>query len=201
MGKFDGGGQNDRVLPAVTPAIGVTGPGEGESASLSPGLTFRVVDSRSSSMNIKNLVGAGDAIMGFTLPFALIGIILNVVYPQFFTMHLGLPGKILGGVFLIAGVPLWLISVVQVLTYVPRNKLITSGPYALVRHPLYVSVALLVLPGVGFVLDMWAAIALGIVLYLFSRFFSVREDKHLNDSFPGEYQWYRLKVLIPWLLN
>jgi len=184
-------------MPDVTLAIGVSSPGD--SASLSPGLAFRVVGFRSSRMNIKNLVGAGDAIMGCTLPFALIGIILNVVYPQFFSMHLGLPGKILGGVFLIAGVPLWLVSVVQVLTYVPRNKLITSGPYALVRHPLYVSVALLVIPGVGFVLDTWAAIALGIVLYLFSRIFSVREDKHLNDNFPGEYQSYRSKVLIPWL--
>jgi hypothetical protein len=31
-------------------------------------------------MNIKSLVGAGDQIMAATLPFALAGIILNVLY-------------------------------------------------------------------------------------------------------------------------
>ena len=52
-------------------------------------------------MKIKTLIGAGDQIIGFTLPFALIGIILNIIYPQSFGMNLGPPGIILGCVFLL----------------------------------------------------------------------------------------------------
>jgi protein-S-isoprenylcysteine O-methyltransferase Ste14 len=150
-------------------------------------------------MKIKPLIGAGDQIMGFTLPFALIGVILNVIYPHYFKMNMGSVGIILGSILLIIGVPIWLTSVFQILIYVPRNKLITTGPFAIVRHPLYTSVALLVISGIGFVLDTWLGLGIGIILYIFSRLFSVQEDNKLNDIFSSEYQTYRSKVLLPWL--
>lgn len=42
-----------------------------------------------------------------------------------------------------------------ILTKMPRRDLITTGPYALVQHPLYTGVALLVLPCVGFLCNSW----------------------------------------------
>jgi len=56
-------------------------------------------------MNIKQIAGAGDKIIGVTLPFALAGIILNVLYPQWFIMNTGLTGIIIGSVLLVLGVP------------------------------------------------------------------------------------------------
>ncbi len=150
-------------------------------------------------MKIKTVVGAGDQIIGFTLPLALIGISLNIIYPQFFRMNAGLPGMISGFIFLITGVPVWLISIVQILVYVPQNKLITTGPFAIVLHPLYTSVSLLVIPGISFIFDSWSGIAIGVFLYIFSRIFSVKEDKKLEDIFSNEYRLYRSKVLLPWL--
>jgi protein-S-isoprenylcysteine O-methyltransferase Ste14 len=150
-------------------------------------------------MKIKTLIGAGDQIIGFTLPFALIGIVLNIIYPQFFRMNMGLLGIILGSILLIIGVPIWITSAVQVLVYVPRNKLIRTGPFAIVLHPLYSSVALLVIPGVSFVFDTWVGIGIGVILYIFSRLFSVKEDKKLEDIFSNEYRSYRSEVLLPWL--
>lgn len=150
-------------------------------------------------MKLKMLIGAGDQIMGFTLPFAIIGIILNTIYPEFFNLHLGQFGVILGVAFLIIGVPIWLTSAIQVLVYVPRNKLITSGPFAILLHPLYTSVALLVIPGVGFVLDTWIGCGIGLILYLFSRRFSVNEDKTLDEMFSEQYRSYRSKILLPWI--
>ncbi len=148
---------------------------------------------------IKTLVGAGDRIMAFTLPLAVVVIILNILYPQFFQLNGGGSGMIIGWILLIVGVPIWLASVVLVMLYVPRNKLITRGPFALIRHPLYTSVALLVLPGLGFLLDTWSGMLIGLILYIFSRIFSVREEEKLDDVFAGEYQLYRSKVLLPWL--
>jgi len=150
-------------------------------------------------MNIKQLAGAGDKVMGFTLPFALAGIILNVLYPQWFKMNFGLIGIIIGSVFLVLGIPFWLISVVQMLKYVPQNKLITKGPFLLVQHPIYTSVALLVIPGLTLVFDTWVGFLIGAILYIISRIFRGHEERKLEELFTEEYEKYRSKVIIRWL--
>ncbi len=150
-------------------------------------------------MNIKIFIGAGDKIMRLSLPFALAGIVLNVLYPAWFTMNIGVTGIITGSVMLVLGIPFWLISVAQMIKYVPRNQLITKGPFRLVLHPIYTSVALLVIPGISLVLDTWAGLAIGAILYIFSRIFRIQEERKLNDIFPEDYQAYRSKVFIPWL--
>ena len=97
------------------------------------------------------------------------------------------------------GVPLWIASAVQILVNVPRKRLITTGPFAIVLHPIYTFVALLVIPGCGLLLDTWVGFAIGAVLYASTRIFSVREEKLLEGIFPKEYADYRRKVLLPWL--
>lgn len=137
--------------------------------------------------------------MGTVLPFALTGIILDITYPNLFRADSGPAGDIIGCALLALGIPLWLSSVYLVLRYVPRKKLITTGPFALLLHPLYTSVSLLVIPGLGLLLDSWFWIAMGIILYVFSRIFSAGEEKILDEIFPGEYRSYRSKVMFPWL--
>ena len=150
-------------------------------------------------MNIKMLVGAGDKIMLLTLPFMVGGILLNILYPQFFQLHLGLIGILIGAVLLAVGIPFWLLSVVQMIRYVPQNRLITKGAFGVILHPIYTSVAILVIPGIGFIFDTWVGLTIGAILYIISRIFRRQEDKKLNGIFGEEYQTYRLKVLIPWL--
>jgi len=150
-------------------------------------------------MDIKAIVGAGDKIMGITLPFAIGGIILNILFPQFFQLNIGIIGIIVGIIFLIIGIPLWITAVVQMFKCVPKNKLITKGPFAVLLHPIYTSVAILVIPGFGFILDTWVGVGIGIILYIISRIFRGQEEKKLSGFFGTEYQVYRSKVVIPWL--
>ena len=151
-------------------------------------------------MNLKKLVGSGDRIMLLTLPVLIIGLVLNILRPSLFSVG-GPPVwlKVLSIVMLIPGVILWLWSVVLILTRVPRNELITDGPYALVKHPLYTSVALLVLPWVGFLLDTWLGALIGIVLYLASRRFAPEEERTLSKAFGAAWDKYSGQVKIPWL--
>ena len=100
---------------------------------------------------------------------------------------------------LVGGVTVWIWSVVLILTRVPRGELITSGPYALVRHPLYTGVALLVLPWAGFLLDTWLGALIGVVLYLGSRLFAPEEEEELSETFGARWHEYRRTVKIPWL--
>jgi protein-S-isoprenylcysteine O-methyltransferase Ste14 len=150
-------------------------------------------------MNIKKIFGSGGKITGFTLPFAVAGIILNVLYPQWFKMNTGLTGIIIGSVLLCLGIPFWLISDFLMLKYVLQDKLITKGPFSLVLHPIYTSVALLVIPGLAFVFDTWVLLLIGVILYIISRIFRREEDKKLKGIFSKEYEIYRSKVIIPWL--
>src|SRR5512132_3877128 len=93
-------------------------------------------------MDLRALVGSGDRIGLFTLPFVIVGLILNIAYPALFDVG-GPPTAlaVVSVVVLIAGVTTWIWSVLLILTKVPRGELITSGPYSLVKHPLYTAVA------------------------------------------------------------
>ena len=150
-------------------------------------------------MRLKALVGEGQHVMGSTLPFAVVGVAANIIWPHVFRMGFG-PGGLIAGIILMAvGAPLWITAAIQVLVWVPKKKLITTGPFAIVLHPIYTFFGLLVLPGLGLVLDTWLGFALGAVLYAFTRIFAPAEEKLLEKYLPGEYPAYRQKVLLPWL--
>ena len=100
---------------------------------------------------------------------------------------------------LVAGVGTWLWSVVLILTHVPRGELITSGPSALVKHPLYTAVALLVIPAIGFLLNSWLGLVTGVVMYLASRRYAPAEERELAETFGAQWDEYSARVKMPWL--
>jgi protein-S-isoprenylcysteine O-methyltransferase Ste14 len=151
-------------------------------------------------MKLEVLVGSGDRIGLLTLPFLIIGLILNIIFPSAF--HVGGPPtvlKVISIILLIPGVTIWIWSVVLILTKVPKNELITYGPYSLVKHPLYTSVALLVLPWLGFLVNTWLGALIGVILYIASRIFSRQEEEALSKTFGAAWDEYCNKVKIPWL--
>ena len=151
-------------------------------------------------MKLKVLVGSGDKVMLLTSPFLVVGLILNILFPSWFDV--GGPStalKVISIIILIPGVTIWIWSVVLILTKVPQGELITSGPYSLVKHPLYTAVALLVLPWIGFLFNTWLGVLIGIVLYIGSRLFSPEEEEILSKTFGTAWDDYCNKVKIPWL--
>jgi protein-S-isoprenylcysteine O-methyltransferase Ste14 len=151
-------------------------------------------------MRLMVLIGEGRRIMCLTLPFAAVLIVANVLSPGWFTLGFGTGGVVAGVVLLAAGVPTWLWSVALVLLRVPQKKLITTGPFAIMLHPLYTSVALLVLPGLGLLFfDSWVGAGIGAILYVSSRLFAPGEEVILRKVFGADYEAYRRKVLLPWL--
>lgn len=151
-------------------------------------------------MNLKRLVGSGDKIMLLTLPFLIVGLVLNILFPPVFSVG-GPPIALqaLSIIMLIVGIAIWLWSVILILTMVPRQELITSGPYSLVKHPLYSSVGLLVLPSIGLLLDTWLGVLIGITLYVAARIFTPEEERTLSKNFGAVWDEYCKKVKIPWV--
>jgi protein-S-isoprenylcysteine O-methyltransferase Ste14 len=151
-------------------------------------------------MKLKPLIGSGDKIMLFVLPFLVVGVVLNIAYPSFFDMG-GPPATLraISLVVLAVGVAIWLWSVVLILTKVPKGELITGGPFAVVKHPLYTSVAILVLPWLGFLLNTWLGAFLGVVMYVAARWYAPEEERALAETFGAAWDDYRAHVKIPWL--
>lgn len=86
---------------------------------------------------------------------------------------------------------------------VPKSEtsLVTTGPFRLVRHPIYGGVSLLLI-GTAMVLDSFWGVAIALLLIPFFWIKSSFEEKHLRILFP-EYQTYVDTVprrLIPFII-
>ena len=146
------------------------------------------------------LIGSGDRIGAFVLPFVLVGVALNIAFPGAFSVAGPPPWlQVVSALVLAAGIVVWAWSVLLILTKVRAGELVTTGPYALVKHPLYTSVALLVLPWLGFLLDTWLGVLIGIALYIASRLLAPAEEADLAGRFGPEWDAYCRRVKVPWL--
>jgi|DewCreStandDraft_2_1066082.scaffolds.fasta_scaffold01889_10 protein-S-isoprenylcysteine O-methyltransferase Ste14 len=111
------------------------------------------------------------------------------------------------GVLLMAGGGLFGMAAVlglgRNLTAFPRpiegGTLVTSGAYAIVRHPIYAG---LILAAFGWALwnTSLVGLGLGVILFLFFDLKSRQEERWLAQVYP-EYRAYqqRVKKLIPWV--
>jgi protein-S-isoprenylcysteine O-methyltransferase Ste14 len=151
-------------------------------------------------MKLKVLVGNGRKIGLLTLPFLAVGLILNILYPSYFSIGGPSPTMfLLSVIILIPGITNWIWSVFLILKKIPRHELITTGPYSIVKHPLYTGVALLVLPWIGILCNTWLGILIGLIVYIGSRIYSPEEEKILSKIFGKAWSAYNKKVKIPWL--
>lgn len=160
----------------------------------------RIQSGRLAMTNLRTLVGSGDRIGLFTLPFLILGLVLNVAYPSLFDAG-GPPDvlRVVSLVVLAVGVAIWAWSVTLIVTRSSRGELITTGPYALVKHPLYTAVALLVLPWLGFLLNTWLGAVVGVAMYVGSRLFAPAEEVELSRTFGAAWARYAEAVKISWL--
>jgi protein-S-isoprenylcysteine O-methyltransferase Ste14 len=151
-------------------------------------------------MKLAVLVGSGRKIGLLALPFLVLGVVMNILFPAIFTV--GGPSmilRIISIIVLVPGVVIWGWSVFLIISKIPKKQLITSGPYALIKHPLYAGVALLVLPWIGFLCNTWMGLAIGLVVYVGSRLYGPEEEKMLRKIFGKEWEEYLDKVMFPWI--
>ena len=152
------------------------------------------------TLGVRTLVGSGDRIGLFALPVIVVGLALNIAFPDLFAVG-GPPAALrtISIIVLIPGITIWIWSVVLILRKVPRGELITTGPYRLVRHPLYTGVSLFVLPWLGFLVNSWLSLAIGLALYVGSRRYAPEEEAQLSGTFGAEWGRYERSVKLPWL--
>lgn len=153
-----------------------------------------------SSIEIKELAGCGGKIIIFTLPFIIIGLFFNILFPDFFYIYgYSRGGALISALIAILGTILWIWATVLIVKKVPKKELVTNGPYRILKHPIYTGVSLFVAPFIGFIFNTWMCLVVGIIAYIFSRIFRGEEEDYLDSSFHHLWQDYKKKVWIKWL--
>jgi len=82
---------------------------------------------------------------------------------------------------------------------VEGHRLVTAGPYAIVRHPIY-SAMLGMLLATGLLISHWIGLVAGVAIFALGTWIRVRsEEELLRGRFGGEYDAYarRVPAIVP----
>jgi protein-S-isoprenylcysteine O-methyltransferase Ste14 len=138
------------------------------------------------------ILGIGPKIGRIALPWLAVMITLSIIYPSVFVYRQSLPKAlmVIGIVLMALGVVLILLSGRMMTEGVRATKLVTKGPYASCRNPLYSAIIMLVVPGLSFILNSWLILTTCPVAYFVFRRCIKEECAQLEKIFGEEYKKY-----------
>ncbi|MFW9897250.1 MAG: methyltransferase family protein [Candidatus Thorarchaeota archaeon] len=142
-----------------------------------------------------SLLGVGPKILLALCPFLVLFGILNAIFQPIFQIPLGYNWLLIIGIILIIlGVFVFIYSERIVKNAHDISELITSKVYGYVRHPMYASWGLGMLPGILCLFNSWLLFFTLPIYYLIVRIFIIREEKFLLTKFGTEYASYKKSV-------
>jgi len=142
------------------------------------------------------LFGCGPKLALLCLPYIILSIIVMFRYPEFFNLgfldlaiikYLGLIWSGLGMIF-------WIYSAIYFLKYFKPGKLITGGPFALCRNPIYSSIIVFIIPSLALIFHSGLILSISLVLYLGFKLSIHGETNVLRRIFGKEYDIYERSV-------
>ena len=147
--------------------------------------------------------GVGPKIFLPGIAYDLIAGLATHFWPDVFLIR-SVSNSILAGagiMLLILGVPMWAIGVWTIVRAFGRGELVTSGVYALVRHPIYSAWIVFIFPAVALLCRSWLMLPASLVSYVIFKLLIKREEKYLEEKFGQAYVDYRGRVneIIPCL--
>ena len=81
------------------------------------------------------------------------------------------------------------------------NKLVKSGPYKFIRHPVYLGMTIAIM-GIPISLESWTGVLAVLVFFLPSEIYRAKlEEKVLSDMFREEWENYKKETgfILPFL--
>jgi protein-S-isoprenylcysteine O-methyltransferase Ste14 len=142
------------------------------------------------------LFGCGPKLALLCLPYVILSLIVMYKYPEF--LDLGFLDffyiKVLGFVWLGLGIIYWMYSAIFFLKYFKPGNLITQGPFALCRNPIYSSIIVFIIPSLALVFHSGLVLSIALVLYIGFRISIHGETNVLRRIFGEKYEIYEKTV-------
>ena len=124
--------------------------------------------------------------------FALAVIVHIATYPRFEIAPLSFYACVIVGASLVAaGICMYAAAVVNLRRGLRKGTLVTHGLYATVRHPLYASAILFIIPGIALAFRSWLLLPMPVVAYVAFRIFIPGEDRNLYEQYDEDFKLYR----------
>jgi protein-S-isoprenylcysteine O-methyltransferase Ste14 len=144
----------------------------------------------------RSLFGCGPRLALLCLPYIILSSVVMYKYPGFLDLKfLNLPFvQVLGFVWLGLGIVFWIFSAYYFLKYFKTGKLITWGPFALCRNPIYSSIIVFIIPSLALIFHSGLMLTISLVLYLGFKISIHGETNMLRKEFGEEYVMYEKSV-------
>lgn len=158
--------------------------------------TFTDIDCVSGKKKGMTLGGIGPKLALLCLPYIILSVVVMFEYPEFFDLKfLDYPVfRVIGFIWLGLGLIYWAASAVYFLKYFKTGELITKGPYALCRNPIYSSLIVFVIPSLALIFHSGLIFTIAVVLYIGFKISIHGENIVLRRTFGGEYKIYEKSV-------
>jgi protein-S-isoprenylcysteine O-methyltransferase Ste14 len=142
------------------------------------------------------LFGCGPRLALICLPYVILSLIVMYKYPEFLDLRFldFFYFKVLGYVWLGLGIIYWMYSAIFFLKYFKPGNLITQGPFALCRNPIYSSIIVFIIPSLALIFYSGLVFSIALVLYLGFRISIHGETNVLRRIFGEEYEIYEKSV-------
>jgi protein-S-isoprenylcysteine O-methyltransferase Ste14 len=140
--------------------------------------------------------GVGPIFAGLSIGYAIVLFAISRHYHPFFKISF-LPGwflSTLGIIFIMIGVPFFLISVKTATRAYNADALVTDGIFRYCRHPLYASWVVFIVPGIVLLMKSWLILTTPIFMYFILRLLVKKEEVYLENVFGSEYREYKERV-------
>jgi len=147
--------------------------------------------------------GVGPRLALSAAPYIVLAVALHVSLPRIFLItRAPHPAFLIAGIaFIIGGISLWASGGRIIDRAFKEGRLLTTGPYALVRHPMYSGVIVFVGTGVALCLRSWILLTVPLVGAILFRLLIRREESYLEEKFGQQHRDYKARVgaLIPFI--
>ena len=142
------------------------------------------------------LFGCGPKLALLCLPYIILSLIVMLKYPEFLDLRFLNIGyvKVIGFIYLGAGIIFWIYSAIYFLKKFIPGKLITKGPFGLCRNPIYSSIIIFIIPALAVIFHSGLILSISLVLYLGFKISIHGETNVLKRIFGGEYELYEKSV-------
>ena len=142
------------------------------------------------------LFGCGPKLALLCLPYIILSLVVMYMYPEFFDLKFldNIYARVIGYIWLTIGIVFWIYSAVFFLKYFKPGQLLTKGPFALCRNPIYSSIIVFIIPSLALIFHSGLTFSISLVLYIGLKVSIHGETNVLRRIFGEEYDKYEKSV-------